>query len=148
MGCPSGKDGSQCECLTKRDSSVPRSDGGLFGDGVNLSGDQESIAVHEEVHKEEALVKTLRALKERYGDWHVAVGCRRQLKKWTKGSSGSQKKSAAALRGMARHAILALCMRHSHQGPGRDSVARGAAKGLMLERRQQMRQEGSSGIRE
>jgi hypothetical protein len=32
MGRPSGKDGSQCECVTKRDSSLPRSDGGLFGE--------------------------------------------------------------------------------------------------------------------
>jgi hypothetical protein len=36
----------------------------------------ESIVVHEEVPKEEAAVKTVRALKERCGDWHLAVGCR------------------------------------------------------------------------
>jgi hypothetical protein len=34
----------------------------------------ESIVVHEEVPKEEATVKTVRALKERYGDQRVALG--------------------------------------------------------------------------
>jgi hypothetical protein len=37
---------------------------------------------------------------------------------------------------------------HSHQGPERDNVARGAPKGWILERRQQTRQEGSNGIRD
>jgi hypothetical protein len=30
-GCPLGKDGSQCECLAKRDSGLPRSNGGVCG---------------------------------------------------------------------------------------------------------------------
>jgi hypothetical protein len=29
-----------------------------------------SVAVHEEVPKEEAIVETVRPLKKRYGDWH------------------------------------------------------------------------------
>jgi hypothetical protein len=37
---------------------------------------------------------------------------------------------------------------HCHQGPGRDNAARAAPKGQKLERRQQMHQEGSSGIRD
>jgi hypothetical protein len=37
---------------------------------------------------------------------------------------------------------------HSHQGPGRDSVAKGAPKGQTLKRRLRMCQEGSSGIRD
>jgi hypothetical protein len=32
------------------------------------------LAVHEEALKEEAAVKTVRALKKRYGDWHLAIG--------------------------------------------------------------------------
>jgi hypothetical protein len=36
-----------------------------------------SVAVHEEVRKEEATLTTVRALKKRYGDRHLAVGCRR-----------------------------------------------------------------------
>jgi hypothetical protein len=35
-----------------------------------------SIAVHEEVPKEEAAVETFGALKQQYGDWHLLVGCR------------------------------------------------------------------------
>jgi hypothetical protein len=35
----------------------------------------EFVAVHEEVPKEKAAVKTGRALKKRYGDWHRTVGC-------------------------------------------------------------------------
>jgi hypothetical protein len=31
-GCPSGKDGSQCECLAKRDNDLPRSNRGLSGE--------------------------------------------------------------------------------------------------------------------
>jgi hypothetical protein len=41
--------------------------------------DKESVVVHEEVLKEEVTVKTVRALKEQYGDWHLAVGCHQQL---------------------------------------------------------------------
>jgi hypothetical protein len=39
----------------------------------------ESIVVHEVVSKD-AATKTVRALKEHYGDWHLAVG-HQQLKK-------------------------------------------------------------------
>jgi hypothetical protein len=35
----------------------------------------ESIAVHEEVPKDKAAVKTVRALKKQYGDQHLAIGC-------------------------------------------------------------------------
>jgi hypothetical protein len=49
-----------------------------------------SAAVHEEVPKEEAAVETIGALKKRYGDWHLAVGCRRQPTKRTQGDSGSR----------------------------------------------------------
>jgi hypothetical protein len=66
----------------------------------------ESVVLHEEVSKD-ATVKTLRALKEWYGDRHLAVGCRQQLKKWTQDDGGTQK-LAAARRGMTRRAILAL----------------------------------------
>jgi hypothetical protein len=34
--------------------------------------EKESVAVHEEALKEEAAVKMVRALKEQYGDWHLA----------------------------------------------------------------------------
>jgi hypothetical protein len=43
----------------------------------------ESEAEHEEVPKEEATVETFGALKEQYGDWHIAVGHHQKLQKWT-----------------------------------------------------------------
>jgi hypothetical protein len=43
------------------------------------SEDKQTIAEQQEVSKEETAVKTVRALKKWYGDWHLAVGCRRQL---------------------------------------------------------------------
>jgi hypothetical protein len=88
------------------------------------------------------------ALKEPYGVWHLATGCRRQMQKRTQGDGGPWKKLAAAHRGMAHHAIPALCKGHGHQGPGRDNIVRGAPKGWTLERRQQMYQECSNGIRD
>jgi hypothetical protein len=41
-----------------------------------ISVEIESVVVHEEVPKEEATVKTVRALKEQYGDRHLAIGHR------------------------------------------------------------------------
>jgi hypothetical protein len=38
------------------------------------SEDMKSVAVHEEVPKEEAAVKTVRALKKQHGNWHLATG--------------------------------------------------------------------------
>jgi hypothetical protein len=55
------------------------------------------VAMHEEVPAEEAAVKTDRELKKR--------GHSRQLRKRTQGDDGSQKKLAAARRGMKRSAI-------------------------------------------
>jgi hypothetical protein len=45
--------------------------------------ERESKAEHEEVPKEEAAVQSVRALKERYGDWHLAIELSQQLKKRT-----------------------------------------------------------------
>jgi hypothetical protein len=54
----------------------------------------------EEVPKEEATVETFGALKKQYKDWHLVIRCRGQPKKWTQGSGGSQRKLAAACRGI------------------------------------------------
>jgi hypothetical protein len=75
----------------------------------------ESVAVHEEVPKEEAEVKTVRALKKRYGDQHLAVGRHQQLKKWTQGDGGSRKKLATARGGLTPCTIPVLRNGHSHQ---------------------------------
>jgi hypothetical protein len=51
----------------------------------------EAVADHQEIRNEEAAVETIRALEDRYGDWHLAVGRCRQPKKWTQGDGGFQK---------------------------------------------------------
>jgi hypothetical protein len=43
----------------------------------------ESEVIHKEVPKEKATVKTVRALKKQYRDWHLAIRYHGQLKKWT-----------------------------------------------------------------
>jgi hypothetical protein len=37
-----------------------------------------SIVENQELSKEEAIVETFGALKEPYGDWHLAIGCHQQ----------------------------------------------------------------------
>jgi hypothetical protein len=48
-----------------------------------------SVAEHQEVPKEELTVVMIGALKEHYGDRHLAIGRRRQLKKWNQGDGGA-----------------------------------------------------------
>jgi hypothetical protein len=62
------------------------------------TAEKETAAEHPEVPKEEAV--TFGALKERYGDRHLGVGRRQQLRKRTQGDDGSLKELVAARRGM------------------------------------------------
>jgi hypothetical protein len=62
-------------------------------------------------------VKTVRALKKRYGDPNLAVRRHRHLKKRTQGYGGSRKKLAATRRWLTRHAIPAPRKGHGRQGP-------------------------------
>jgi hypothetical protein len=66
--------------------------------------EMQSVAVHEAVPKEDAAVKTGRALNKRHRGRHLAAGRRRQPKDRTKGKGGCRKKLAAALRGTTRRA--------------------------------------------
>jgi hypothetical protein len=61
------------------------------------SGEQKSVAGHEEIHME-----TFGAVKKRHGDRHLALGRRRKQEKRTQDNGGSRKKLAAARRGMTR----------------------------------------------
>jgi hypothetical protein len=63
------------------------------------------------------VVETIGALKDWYGDWHLAVGRCQQPKKWTQGDNGSQQKLAATHRCMTRHAWTAQHKELSHKGP-------------------------------
>jgi hypothetical protein len=82
-----------------------------------------SIVEHQEVPKEEAAVKTVRALKLRYGEQHLVVGRRRELKKRSHGDGAPPwKKLAATCRWMTHRAVPAWRKGHNHQGSGMDSI--------------------------
>jgi hypothetical protein len=63
-----------------------------------------SVAMHEEVPKEDARGICFGALRKRHRDRNLAVGHREKPKERTKGKGGSRKKLAAARRGMTRRA--------------------------------------------
>jgi hypothetical protein len=107
------------------------------------SVETESAAMHEEV-----AVKTVRALKKRYGDRQLAPGRRRQLKRRIQGDGGSRKTLAVARRRMTRRAITAQRKGHGRRGPGEDNIASGVPKERKLERRKRTLQESSNGIRD
>jgi hypothetical protein len=78
----------------------------------------EAVTEHQEVHKEEAMVETIEALEDREGDWHLAVGRHRQLKKWAQSDGGSWKKLAAVRRQMTLYAMV-IKVRQSRRDDGR-----------------------------
>jgi hypothetical protein len=107
----------------------------------------EPEAERDEVPKQEAAVETVRVLKKRHGDRHLASRRSGQMKKRTQGSGGSRKKLAAACRGMTRSAIPGKRKGQSRQVQGQDNVARGASKGRTFRKRCRPKPEGSTGIR-
>jgi hypothetical protein len=80
--------------------------------------EMQSLAECQEVAKEEAAVKVIGALKDRYRGRHVAVGSRRWMKKWTQGAGSSRKRLAA----MTLPAIPASRKGRGRQGPGKNNV--------------------------
>jgi hypothetical protein len=80
--------------------------------------EKETVAEQQEVPKEEAAGKTVRTVKKHHGDWHLAVGCRQKLKKWTQDNGGSWKKFTTACRGMTCCAIPAQHKGLCCQGQG------------------------------
>jgi hypothetical protein len=93
-----------------------------------------SLVEHQEVPKEEAVVETLKALEDRYGDLDLAAGHLRPLKKQTHGSSGSQKMLATASRRLTCRVVSAPRKGHGRRGSGMDNITRGAPKGRTLKR--------------
>jgi Zn finger protein HypA/HybF involved in hydrogenase expression len=77
---------------------------------------QGKVEISMEACLEEMQGETIEALKEQCGDQHLVV----RHCGW-----------------LTCHAVPAWHKGHGHQGPDRDSVARGAHEGWMLERRQQ-----------
>jgi hypothetical protein len=94
-----------------------------------------SITEHQEVPKEEAAVKTIAALEDRYGGQRLIVRRRGWPKKWTQGHGGSQQKLAGAHKQLIRCAIPAPRKLHGCQGPGKDDNVSGTPKGQMFEKR-------------
>jgi hypothetical protein len=107
----------------------------------------ETVAGQQEVTKEEAPVKTVRALKKRHGDRNLAVRHRRQLKKRTQGNGGSRKKLAAACRGVTRRAIPAQRKGHYCQVQGKDKAVSRTEKGRTFGKRHLAKPEGINGMR-
>jgi hypothetical protein len=64
-------------------------------------------------------------MKKRYGDLHLAVGHRSQLKYRIQGRGGSRKKLAAARGRLTRRAVPARRKGHGRQAPGKDIVVQG-----------------------
>jgi hypothetical protein len=62
---------------------------------LEASPEETEVAEHQKVPYEEAAMDTMGALEDQYGDWCLAVRCRRWPKKQTLGDGGSQQKSAA-----------------------------------------------------
>jgi hypothetical protein len=111
------------------------------------SVETESVAEHQEVPKEEAAVKTARALLKRHGDRHLDVGRREKPRKRTQGDGGYRKKFVAACRGMTRRAITARRKGHCCQGQGKDKAVPRTQKGRKFGTRRRAKLEGISGIR-
>jgi hypothetical protein len=87
-----------------------------------------SAVVHE-VHKEDAAVKPVGALRKWHRNWNLAIRRHKEPKEQTQGNGGYQKKSATARRGITHHAGVARCKGHCHQGYGRDNDAPRTQKG-------------------
>jgi hypothetical protein len=101
----------------------------------------EAVAEQHDDPKEEAAEKIVGALEDRHEGRNLAVGHRRQPKKRTQDDCGSRQKLAAARGRFTRRAILSSHKEHGHQGPGRDSVVRGAPKGRSFRKRRRAQPE-------
>jgi hypothetical protein len=104
----------------------------------------QSVAVNQEIPKEEVAVEMIRALKDRY----LAVGRRRQMKKRTQGDGGSRQNLAATRGRVTCRAIPAPRKGHGRQGPGKDNVVRGTPKGQTFKKRRWKGPECNNGIRD
>jgi hypothetical protein len=84
--------GASMNALRKETTACQEAMGACLESKEPASMEKEPVAVHEEVPKEEAAVKTVRPLRK----WHLDAGRRRQLKKRTHGDRGSRKKLTTA----------------------------------------------------
>jgi hypothetical protein len=109
--------------------------------------EMKSVAVHEEVLKEEALVNIVGTLKERYRDQHLTIWRRRQAKKRTQGNGRSRKKFAAFRRGLTCCVVPARHKGQGRQGAGKDHIVQDTQKGRTFGKRRQEKPKCNNGIR-
>jgi hypothetical protein len=108
--------------------------------------EMKSVAVHEKVPEEEAIVETFGGLKERYGDRHLIVRRPGLPKKRNQASGGSRKKLATSCGRLTLCAILALCTGHCFQEQGKDKTVPRTRKGRKFGKRLRAKPEGINRI--
>jgi hypothetical protein len=115
-----------------------------------------SVAVHQEVPKEESAMETFGTLKKRHGDRHLA-GRRGGPKQRTRGNGGSRKKLAASQGRLTRRAGVTRRKGRGHNGPtaeqrrrkkqARNSVVQVIRKGRTFRKRRRGKPECNHCIR-
>jgi hypothetical protein len=111
------------------------------------SVETKSVAVHEEVPKEDAAVKPVGGLRKRHRSRNLPAERRQKPKERTEGNCGSRRKLAATRRKITRRTGVARRKGHGRQGNGQDKVARGTHKGRTFGKKCRPKPESIKGIR-
>jgi hypothetical protein len=121
---------------------------GLIKGKESTSGEMNYEAVHEEIPKQEAAVKSFGALKKRHLDRYLIVGRRGKSKERAQVIGGSQKKLAAVRRGTTRREGVAWSNGKISQGSGWNNVAGGDSEGRTDQKRCWKGPESKEGTRD
>jgi hypothetical protein len=82
--------------------------------------ERDAVAKHQEVSNEKAAVEATGALEDRFEDQRLAAGCRRQLRKRTRGNDGGSRRKFEATRGrLTRSAVPAPRKSHGLKETGK-----------------------------
>jgi hypothetical protein len=111
---------------------------------INPGGTQATVEC-QELQMEEADVDAVGWSEDRYGDRRLVVRRRRGAKKRTPDSVASRQKSSTARKRVIRRAIPAMRKGHMRKSPGKNSVAIGASRRKMLDKRQRNNSECEDG---
>jgi hypothetical protein len=104
--------------------------------------EMQSEVEHQEIPKEDAILKLVRGWKKRHRDRNLAADLRQKPKERTQGNCGFQKKFTAADRTMTRHANKGCYKRNCKTNWTRDKIERGSWRVWALRKRLQACQEG------
>jgi hypothetical protein len=111
--------------------------------------EMESKVEHQEVPKEEAVVKSSGAQKKRHRGWNLAAGCHGKSKELTRRDCGSRRKLAAACRKGSCRTRVTWCNGYLiKKNQTRKNIARGAPRGQTFGKRHWVDPEGSTGVRD